>query len=178
MEGMMRVRTLLLFGMLTAATSLGLASRAEAQSAPAFQIEQNQLKVPGPVVFDAASERIKPESDAVLSHVKAFLEAKSYITLLRIEGHTDNSGDPVKNQQLSEKRAVSVARWLIIRGIDCKRLLAVGFGGEKPVADSSTADGKAQNRRTVFAIAQLRGHAIGGLPVDGGGRVATTNLCQ
>lgn len=176
----MRVRTLVLFGLLTSAASLGLAARAEAQAAPAssFQIEQNQLKVPGPVVFDAASERIKPESDAVLAHVKAFLEAKSYVTLLRIESHTDNSGDPVKNQALSEKRAVSIARWLILRGVDCKRLIAVGFGGDKPAADNSTPEGKAQNRRTVFAIAQLRGHAIGGMPVDGGGRVASANLCQ
>jgi OOP family OmpA-OmpF porin len=65
-----------------------------------------------------------------------------------------------------------VARRLVADGSACKRLLPVGFGGTKPVASNATPDGKAQNRRTDFVNAELRGRAIGGLPVDGGGRVA------
>ena len=57
-------------------------------------------------------------------------------------------------------------------GVDCKRLIAVGFGSAKPVADNSTPEGKAQNRRVSFFNAALRGRLIGGMPADGGGQIA------
>jgi len=144
--------------------------------AVSFQIEGNQLKLPGPVVFETGSEKIKSESNPALQHVKAYLAEKSYITTMRIEVHSDNQGGAAHNQQLSEKRALSVGRWLIGQGVDCKRLLAVGFGENKPVADNATAEGRAQNRRVSFVNAALRGRAIGGMPVDGGGKVAG-DLC-
>ena len=58
------------------------------------------------------------------------------------------------------------------KGIDCKRLIPVGFGETKPVAPNDTPDNKAQNRRTAFVNAALKGKPIGGMPVDGGGKVA------
>lgn len=140
-----------------------------------FQTEGGALKLPGPVVFETGSDRLKPESDEVLEVVKDYLEAKPEITQLRIEGHTDNDGKKEANQTLSEKRAVAVARWLTGKGIDCKRLLPVGFGQMKPVAgtvDKQSPEEKDQNRRTSFVNAALKGHAIGGMPVDGGGKVA------
>jgi OOP family OmpA-OmpF porin len=140
-----------------------------------FKVENGALKLPGPVVFETASDKLKPESDEVLAVVKDYLDAKPEITKLRIEGHTDNDGTKDGNQTLSEKRALSVAHWLSGKGVDCKRLLPVGFGQMKPVAgtpDKQTADEKAQNRRTAFVNAELKTHAIGGLPEDGGGKPA------
>jgi len=61
---------------------------------------------------------------------------------------------------------------LVKMGVDCKRLSAVGFGGTKPIAANDTPDGKAANQRVCFINAALRGHAIGGTPLDGGGKVA------
>ena len=61
--------------------------------------------------------------------------------------------------------------------IDCNRLIAVGFGSTKPVADNSTPVGKAENRRIEFVMAGLRGKAISGMPLDGGGKVAG-DLCS
>ncbi|MSP61093.1 MAG: OmpA family protein [Myxococcales bacterium] len=107
-----------------------------------------------------------------MKHVKAYLDAKAYISLLRIEVHTDAQGDDRYNQALSEKRALAVARWLAQHGVDCKRVIAVGFGETKPAADNATVEGRAKNRRTLFINAALRGRPIGGVPVDGGGRVA------
>ena len=138
-----------------------------------FRVEGGQLKLPGPVVFETGSDKLKPESDEVLGIVKDYLEAKPEITLLRIEGHTDMDGDDKSNQSLSEKRSMSVARWLVGKGVDCKRLIPVGFGESKPVAgskDKQTDDEKSQNRRTSFVNAQLKGKPIGGLPADGGGK--------
>jgi len=140
-----------------------------------FQMEGGALKLPGPVVFETGSDKLKPESDEVLAVVQDYLEAKPEITLLRIEGHTDNDGVKDANQTLSEKRAIAVGRWLTAKGVDCKRLLPVGFGQMKPIAgtvDKQTIDEKSQNRRTAFVNAGIKGHAIGGMAVDGGGKPA------
>lgn len=153
-------------------TALPLAPTTAQAQAQRYELSGNELKVPGPVVFETGSDRIKPESEGVLAHVKGYLTDKSYISLLRIEVHTDNAGAPAANQALSERRALAVAKALIARGVECKRLIAVGFGAQKPVAGNGTPDGRAQNRRVTFANAALRGRAIGGMPVDGGGRVA------
>jgi OOP family OmpA-OmpF porin len=53
----------------------------------------------------------------------------------------------------------------------------VGFGGSKPVASNTTPEGRGQNRRVAFINAALRGRAIGGMPLDGGGKVASGDLC-
>ncbi len=135
-----------------------------------FELQGNELKVPGPITFATNSDKLKPESDAVLEHVKGYLEAKSYITLLRVETHTDSMGDERANQALSEERAAAVVQALIKKGVECSRLLAVGFGGTKPISANDTPEGRALNRRTVFANAALKGRPIGGLPVDGGGK--------
>lgn len=144
----------------------------EAQSKPPFVIEEGALKMPGPVVFETGSDVLKAESDEVLLHAKDYLDDKTYVSLMRIEGHTDSTGASEEGQSLSERRALAVARWLVKKGIDCKRLLPVGFGETKPIAPNDTAANRALNRRMVFANAALRGKAIGGMPVDGGGRVA------
>lgn len=135
-------------------------------------VENGQLKLPGPVVFETGKDILKPESDDVLTVVKDYLDAKDGITLLRIEGHTDTDGDDKLNQKLSEGRSFAVARWLVGKGVDCKRLIPVGFGEGKPIAPNDTPENKAQNRRTAFINAALKGKPIGGMPVDGGGKVA------
>lgn len=147
-------------------------AKAPRQKATNFEFVNGALKLPGPVVFETGSDKLNPVSDAVLSVVEDYLVAKPDITLIRIEGHTDSDGKADGNQTLSEKRAMSVARWLIGHGVDCKRLIPVGFGQTKPVAPNDTADNKAQNRRVAFVNAALKGKPIGGAPVDGGGKVA------
>lgn len=136
-----------------------------------FKLEQGRLVLPGPVLFKAGTDEILEESEEPLWVVVDYLEAKTYITLMRVEGHTDD-GDPAKSQDLSERRALAVARWLVKHGVDCKRLIAVGFGSTKPVAANDSPEGKAKNRRMEFVNASLRGKPIGGMPVDGGGKVA------
>lgn len=139
-----------------------------------FELVGNQLKLPAPVAFETNSGKLKPESDAVLEHVKAYLEARPYISLLRVEVHTDAMGDPRANQGLSEERAVAVVAALVKKGITCERLIGVAFGGNKPIAANDTLEGREMNRRTVFANAALKGRPIGGMPVDGGGKVVAS----
>jgi OOP family OmpA-OmpF porin len=142
-----------------------------------FKMKGEQVELPGPVVFETGSDVLKPESDEVLNIVHEYLKETTDITLLRIEGHTDSDGKKDDNQKLSERRAMAVAKWLVAKGDDCKRLLPVGFGQDKPVADNATPEGKAQNRRTAFVNAARNGKPIGGFAVDGGGKDAG-NPCK
>lgn len=137
-----------------------------------YKLEGNEVKISKPVLFETGSAKLKPESTAALEIIVKYLTDKSYISQLRIECHTDNSGDASANQSLTEKRALAVCKKLIEMGVDCKRLIAVGFGDTKPVADNSTPGGKLENRRVTFVNVALRGRVIGGLPVDGGGQIA------
>lgn len=163
--------------LLAVATACSLAAPQPWAEAGSYTLQGNELKAPGAVQFETASDKLRPESDAVLEYVAGYLKEKTYVSLLRIEAHSDNQGNAAQNQALSEKRAVSVGRWLIAHGVECKRLLAVGFGSSKPIADNATPDGRAQNRRISFINAALRGRAIGGMPEDGGGHVAG-DLCK
>jgi len=141
-----------------------------------YAVENNELKLAAPVVFADGSDKLSPEAERALAVVKDFLNEKTYITLLRIEGHTHAGGgdgdDATAGQRISERRALAVARWLVEQGVDCKRVLPVGFGATKPVAPNDTAENRAKNRRLAFAFASLRGRLIGGQPADGGGRSA------
>ena len=143
-----------------------------------YKLEGNEVKIDQPIVFETGSSILKPESDAALKIIKKYLDDKPYISTLRVEAHTDNVGDPAKNQALSERRAFQVCMALIGMGVDCKRLIAVGFGDTKPIEDNSTPAGKAANRRISFINAALRGHLIGGMPADGGGNVVPVDICK
>jgi OmpA-OmpF porin, OOP family len=132
-----------------------------------FEVEDNQLVLPGPIAFATGSSDLDVDASTdALWYVHDYLEAKDYITLVRIEGHGDVAGEDALMQ--TGDRALAVGRWLVANGIDCKRLLAAAFGDTKPIADPSTAEGRAQNRRITVVNAELRGRAIGGMPVDGG----------
>lgn len=154
-----------------------LASVAVTLEAQDYKLEGSEVKITKPVLFETGSAKLKPESIAALEIIKQYLTDKSYISQLRVECHTDNSGDGATNQSLTEKRALAVCKKLIEMGVDCKRLIAVGFGDTKPVADNGSPDGKAENRRVSFVNVSLRGRVIGGMPVDGGGKIAG-ELCN
>lgn len=157
---------------LTVAVGTAHADLAPPRPAPHYELDGNRLVLPGPIVFKTASAELSGESAAVLQYIAAYLAEKSYISLLRIEGHTDNDGNAQAAQRLSEQRALAVARALVGKGVQCARLLPVGFGQSKPIADNTTPAGRAKNRRIEAVNAQLRGRAIGGMPADGGGAVA------
>lgn len=141
-----------------------------ASAQKSYKINGSEVVIDKPIVFETGSAILTQQSDEAISILKQYLDEKSAVTLLRVEGHTDNYA--TDSQTLSEERAMAVCKKLIAMGINCKRLLPVGFGANKPIADNATVTGKAQNRRITFVNAQLLGRSIGGLPVDGGGKIA------
>lgn len=66
---------------------------------------------------------------------------------ISVEGHTDSDGSNESNLKLSEARAKAVVELIVKGGIDAARLSSAGYGEEKPIADNSTEEGKAKNRR-------------------------------
>jgi OmpA-OmpF porin, OOP family len=141
-----------------------------------YTVESGRLVLPDgmSVQFQPGTATMTPASRRAVMRIAKFMGDKSAFSLVRIEGHVapDADASPAVIQKLSEERALAVARAIIAEGVDCKRLLAVGFGSTKPVTDNRTLVGRATNTRIVVQGAALRGHAIGGMPVDGGGVVA------
>ena len=69
-----------------------------------------------------------------------------------IEGHTDSTGDAGYNLNLSQRRADSVLYFMQSQGLDTRRLNAIGFGMQRPVADNVTNEGRRKNRRVEIVI--------------------------
>ncbi len=72
--------------------------------------------------------------------------------MLDIDGHTDSQGSDELNQTLSENRAGSVRDYLVSQGVEESRMKVTGYGETKPVADNTTAAGRAKNRRTEMTV--------------------------
>ncbi len=112
------------------------------------------LNMPSNVTFATNQDQVNSSFYPVLDSVGIILN-KYPKTLLDVDGHTDDVGDAGYNQQLSERRAYSVAKYLNGKGIDSRRLLIVGFGESRPVATNATEEGKAANRRVELKISPL-----------------------
>lgn len=109
------------------------------------------LIMPGAITFPTAQSSVMssfyPTLDAVADVLKEYNK-----TSLTISGHTDNVGRDDANVTLSQSRANAVAQYLISRGVAGGRINAVGYGKSRPVADNSTENGRAQNRRVEIVI--------------------------
>ena len=101
------------------------------------------------ITFATGQATINAASDAVLGDVLAVLIANPDWQL-RIEGHTDNVGGQAANIKLSTARAAAVTAWLTAKGVDATRLEPAGLGDTQPVAENTTDDGRARNRRVVL----------------------------
>ncbi|HMK27705.1 MAG TPA: OmpA family protein [Chitinophagaceae bacterium] len=96
--------------------------------------------------FETGKSVIKPESQSIVDQMAEMLNSDPSIKI-SIEGHTDNVGTAAANQTLSQNRAKAVMDAIIAKGIDKARLSSKGWGQNKPVADNSTEEGRAMNRR-------------------------------
>jgi OOP family OmpA-OmpF porin len=107
------------------------------------------LSISSDVAFDFDQAVIKPEFYSTLDNVADQMNANPN-TSLSLVGHTDSIGTEDYNQGLSERRARAVAEYLETRGVAAGRLTESGDGELNPIADNSTAEGRAQNRRVVL----------------------------
>ena len=113
------------------------------------------LNMPSNITFSTGRSDIRPEFYRVLNSVSLVLREYNR-TLVNVYGHTDSDGGRDFNQDLSERRGVNVAKYLISRGTDTRRYYVAGYGEERPISSNASAEGKAQNRRVEIEIAPLR----------------------
>jgi outer membrane protein OmpA-like peptidoglycan-associated protein len=116
---------------------------------------QISLIVGNEVVFAPSSDELEPEFRTVLDNVASLMNANADVTAV-IEGHADADGSRSQNLSLSQRRADAVVDYLVGKGIERVRMVAVGRGSEEPIADNSTAEGRKQNRRIEFVIVGFR----------------------
>jgi len=104
------------------------------------------------ILFEFGKADLKSELKENLAEIAAILKNLLTDANVTVEGHTDNVGTAAANKKLSEQRASAVLQYLVDRGVDKKRLKSIGYGLEKPVADNSTKEGQAKNRRVELVI--------------------------
>lgn len=127
-----------------------------------YQVDMNAAEgtitvtLPNAILFDSGKDTLKSSAKKSLGDIVSVLNEKYSGRLLDIVGHTDT--DPIKksnwkdNWQLSTERALTVLRQLISNGIPENQIRAVGCGSSIPVADNSSASGKAKNRRVELVV--------------------------
>lgn len=122
-------------------------------------VKGNQLVMPGRFVFEQGSPNFAPNAgnEALIAELRLYLNETPRVTRLRIEGHTDNTLPDEQALELSGRRASMVKQWLIDAGVHPGRLVAVGFGQSRPIANNADPDGRAKNDRIDFRIAEIEG---------------------
>ena len=131
--------------------NISMCSDDKPKAAAKVEIKGDRLDLVEPVYFETAKAIIKKRSYSILNAVRDVLEKNPKLKV-SIEGHTDSQGSDSDNLDLSKRRAASVRQYLLDRGIAGFRMTSDGFGESKPIADNSTAGGRAKNRRVDFVI--------------------------
>ena len=128
-----------------------------------IRVTTKKIEILEKVFFDTNKDTIKSRSFPLLDEVAAALNANPQITKLRVEGHTDDRGSERYNQDLSERRAAAVVKYLTDTGkVDASRLSSKGYGESTPIADNATTAGRDQNRRVEFTIVEIDGKPVEG----------------
>lgn len=116
--------------------------------------DEIMLNMPGNVTFATNSADLNSQFFGTLDSVALVLKEYDK-TVVDISGHTDNTGGLEYNQQLSERRAGTVANYLTGRGIASDRVIRQGFGWSRPVASNDTPEGRQANRRVEIVLSPI-----------------------
>jgi len=113
------------------------------------------LNMPGNITFMTGSADLNSDFLKVLDSVGLVLKEYNK-TLIVIAGHTDNVGSDENNQQLSQRRAESVGRYLSGRNVSGERMVITGYGESRPVTSNDSANGRSQNRRVELTLEPIK----------------------
>jgi outer membrane protein OmpA-like peptidoglycan-associated protein len=110
------------------------------------------ITLSGSVLFASAKSELLGDAQVKLNDVAKALAEQDPDKKIVIEGHTDSQGGASFNQDLSQKRADSVRSYLVSHGIAADRVTAQGFGPTRAIADNTSAEGRANNRRVEIVV--------------------------
>jgi OOP family OmpA-OmpF porin len=122
------------------------------EAEPLVELQSERLSLNDSIHFDTDRATIKAESNRILDQVASLILQHAELKRIRVEGHTDTVGSAAYNKDLSARRAASVVRYLVAKGVEASRLEPAGYGFDKPIASNETALGRAKNRRVEFTI--------------------------
>jgi outer membrane protein OmpA-like peptidoglycan-associated protein len=109
------------------------------------------ITIPGSVLFPSNKYDLLPAARDKLNHVADALKNQEDHRMI-VEGHTDSQGNETSNMELSQKRAQSVRDYLVSRGVSGEKISATGLGQSRPMADNTSAEGRANNRRVEIIV--------------------------
>lgn len=116
------------------------------------RVQATKIEIDEKIQFAKGEATILPESHSLLDEVVDVFKENPQIKKVSIEGHTSSEGGAQFNRTLSENRAKAVMEYLVSKGIEAERLLAKGFGPDKPLAENDTEENREKNRRVEFNI--------------------------
>lgn len=117
------------------------------------QFHHDTLVVTSHIAFEFDTYKINKKYNTFLTNLANMIRENENL-ILNINGHTDSVGDATYNMNLSQKRALSIANFLVTQGVERNRMKCFGYGSKFPVATDSTAAGREQNRRVEFQISE------------------------
>lgn len=125
-----------------------------------FMLKDSDSELPKRFVFDhlnfyTATTRLTPDSNATVTDVIAIMRCYPNMQV-RLEGDTDNTGNPAANRKLSVARADAIRVLRVQAGIDNSPLGTVGYGADKPIAANDTEAGRAENRRCELVVTKIK----------------------
>ena len=115
-------------------------------------VKGDRVEILDKIFFEFDSATIKAESFRLLDEVAAILLNHPEITLVEVQGHTDDQGSDAYNLGLSDRRAAAVRDYLVTAGVEAARLEAKGYGESEPLQPGTSEEAREANRRVVFQI--------------------------
>ena len=119
---------------------------------PKVVLTESSIQILDKIQFKLGSDELLDVSFPLLDEIGKVMVENDQLELVEIDGHTDNTGGAARNRELSKQRAESVRQYLIGKGISKDRLIAKGFGPDKPIQPNDTPEGREANRRVEFNI--------------------------
>jgi len=110
------------------------------------------ITLSGSVLFTSAKSDLLPAAQLKLNEVANALIKEDPLSKIVVEGHTDSQGGVPYNQDLSQRRAQAVRDYLVSRGIASDRVTSQGFGSSRSIADNTSTEGRANNRRVEIVV--------------------------
>jgi outer membrane protein OmpA-like peptidoglycan-associated protein len=121
---------------------------------PAVTVTRQEVKLSRKVHFQHDSAEILPDSMSLLQEAAQVIKEHAEIRGIEVQGHTDNTGLPAYNTRLSQERAQAVVDALVKLGVDADKLVAKGYGADKPLVPNLTDFNRAKNRRVQLVITE------------------------